>query len=132
MSHFSRLKTKFRHREVLIQCLMDLGHTVETDTTIRGHQGKHSVDIAVKNSAGYGIGFVQNTDGSYDMIADWWGVKGIAQKRIAGELRIQAETIQKEYVKKMVLKETAKDGFEVVSQTEESDGTLRIVVRRWV
>jgi predicted Mrr-cat superfamily restriction endonuclease len=132
MSHFSRLKTQFRHREVLIQCLVDLGHTVETDTTIQGHEGKHSVDIAVKTRSGYGIGFVQNADGTYDIVADWWGVKGIGQKRIAIELKKQAETIQKEYVKKMVLTETAKDGFNLVSETEEADGTLRIVVRRWV
>ena len=132
MSHFSRLKTKFRHREVLIQCLEDLGHTVETDTTIRGHEGKHSVDIAVKTHGEYGIGFVQNADGTYDMVADWWGVKGVRQKKMTVALKEQAENIQKEYVKKMVLAETAKDGFEVVSQTEEVDGTLRIVVRRWV
>jgi len=132
VSHFTRLKTKFRHREALMQCLVDLGHTVEIDTTIQGHEGKHSVDIAVKTRGGYGIGFVQNTDGTYDMVADWWGVKGIGRKGIAAELRKQAETIQKEYVKKMVLTETARDGFEVVSQTEEIDGTLRIVVRRWV
>ena len=132
MSHFSRLKTKFRHREALIQCLTDLGHTVEMNATIQGHEGKHSVDIAVKTRGGYGIGFVQAADGSYDMVADWWGVKGTGQKRIAVELKKQAETIQKEYVKKMVLTETAKDGFEMVSQTEDADGTLRIVVRRWV
>jgi hypothetical protein len=132
MSHFSRLTTKFRNREILIQCLVDLGHTVETDTTIVGHEGKHSVDIAVKTRGKYGIGFVRNSDGTYDMLADWWGVKGVGQKRIASELKVQAETIQKEYVRKMVLTETAKDGFEVVSQTEETDGTVRIVVRRWV
>lgn len=131
MSHFSRLKTKFRHREVLIQCLADLGYTVEMDATIQGHEGKHSVDIAVKTNGGYGVGFVQNSDGTFDMVADWWGVKGIGHKRIAVDLKKQAGAIQKEYVKKMVLTETAKDGFEIVSQTEEADGTLRIVVRRW-
>jgi hypothetical protein len=31
----------------------------------------------------------------------------------------------------MVLEQTVKDGFEVVSQTDEADGTVRIVVRRW-
>ena len=59
-------------------------------------------------------------------------MRGIGRTSIAAELRKQAESIQKEYVKKMVLSETARDGFEVVSQTEEMDGTLRIVVRRWV
>jgi hypothetical protein len=31
----------------------------------------------------------------------------------------------------MVLEQTAADGFELVSETEENDGTVRIVVRRW-
>lgn len=131
MSHFSRIKTVFRHREVLIECLQDLGYSLETDMTIRGHEGLYNVDIAVKTAGDNGIGFVQTGDGTYDMVADWWGVKGIGQKKIALELKRRAETIQKEYARKMVLLETAKDGFEVVSQTEDEDGTVRIVVRRW-
>jgi cold shock CspA family protein len=115
---------------MLIQCLEEMGLEVETDTIIKGHHGQHAVDIAVKNR-GYGIGFVKNADGSYDMVADWWGVTGTGQKKIAEELKVKAETIQKEYAKKMVLEQTAKDGFEVVSQTEDENGTVRIVVRRW-
>lgn len=131
MSHFSRIRTQFRHREALIQCLEELGHTIETDTTIKGYHGQHTVDIAAKQSDGYGIGFVKNGDGTYDMVADWWGVSGTGQKKIADDLKQQAETIQKEYARKMILEQTAKDGFEVVSQTDEADGTVRIVVRRW-
>jgi hypothetical protein len=131
MSHFSRMKTQFRHLEVLIQCLEDLGYSPETDTTIKGHEGLHNVDIAVKTSGGYGIGFVRNSDGTYDMVADWWGVKGFGQKKIALELKLRAQSIQKEYARKMVLSETRKEGFEVVSQTEDVDGTVRIIVRRW-
>lgn len=132
MSHFSRIRTQFRHREALIQCLQDLGYTVELDAAIKGYHGQHTVDIAVKKASGYGVGFVKNTGGTYDMVADWWGVSLTGQKKIAVKLQQQAETIQKEYAKKMVLEQTAMDGFSVVSQTEEADGTLRIVMRRWV
>ena len=131
MSHFSRITTKFRHREALIQCLQDLGHSVETDTTIKGYHGQHNVDIAVKKTHGYGIGFVRNTNGTYDMVADWWGITGSGQRKIAEELKHQAEMIQKEYAKKIVLEQAQRDGFNVVSQTEEDDGTVRIVIRRW-
>ncbi len=89
------------------------------------------MDIAVKTAGGYGIGFVRNGDDTYDMIADWWGVRGFGQKKIETELKRQAQTIQKEYARKIVLSETLKEGFEVVSQTEDIDGTVRIVVRRW-
>jgi hypothetical protein len=132
MSHFSRIRTTFRHRGALVRCLQELGYLVEESTTVQGHHGCHSVDIAARSKQGYGIGFVQNGDGSFDMVADWWGVKASSQKKMAEKLREQAGIIQKEYAKKMVLEQTAKDGFEVISQTEEEDGTVRIVVRRWV
>ncbi|MDD1689544.1 MAG: DUF1257 domain-containing protein [Methanoregula sp.] len=131
MSHFSRIRTMFRHREALIQCMQELGYSVEIDTTIRGYHGQHNVDIAVKKSGGYGLGFVKNPEGTYDLVADWYGISGKGEKKIAEELKKQAETIQKEYAKKMVLGQAVADGFELVSETEEQDGTVRIVVRRW-
>lgn len=131
MSHYSRVKTEFRHQGALIACLQNLGYEVETDTVIRGHHGEHEVDIAVRKSKGYGIGFVKNPDGTYDMVADWWGVSGPGEQRMVRELQEQAGAIQKEYAKKMVLDQASREGFEVVSQTEQEDGTLRIVVRRW-
>jgi hypothetical protein len=85
----------------------------------------------VRKTKGYGVGFIKSPDGTYDMVADWWGVTGIDERKITEELKKQAGTIQKEYAKKMVLEQAALDGFEVVSQTEELDGSLRIVVRRW-
>ena len=55
---------------------------VETDTTIRGYHGRHTVDIAVKKSGGYGIGFVKNPDGTYDMVADRWGIPGKGETKM--------------------------------------------------
>jgi len=131
MSHFSRIKTSFRHREALVRCLQELGYGVETDATIPGYHGRHTVDIATKRNGKHGPGFVLNPDGSYDMVADWWGVKGQGEKRLAEELHRQAAAIQQEYAKKMVLEQAAAGGFELVSQTDEEDGSIRILVRRW-
>jgi hypothetical protein len=132
VSHFSRIRTTFRHRGALVQCLQEMGYTVAENTTVQGHHGCHTVDISATTKQGFGIGFVSNSDGSYDMVADWWGVKTRNQMRMAEELRVRAGAIQKEYAKSMVLEQTSKDGFEVISETEESDGTIRIVMRRWV
>jgi len=109
-----------------------MGYKVEENTTVQGSHGCHTVDIAATTKQGFGIGFVRNPDGVYDMVADWWGVKSRNQAKMVETLRIQAGSIQKEYAKKMVLEQTAKDGFEVVSQTEDTNGAVRIVVRRWV
>jgi hypothetical protein len=130
MSHYSRVKTQFHNREALIACLKQLGYEVEIDTVVRGHHGEHTVDIAVKQK-GYGVGFVKAPDGTYDMVADWWGVAGADERKMTQELAQAAGTIQKAYAQKMVLEQAKADGFEVVSQTEEQDGTVRIIVRRW-
>ena len=131
MSHFSRIRTKFRHREALVECLQNLGYSVETDTTVKGYHGQHDVEIAARRSGGYGIGFVKNPDGTFDMVADLWGAGSRTQAKMAEELDAQSGIIQKAYAQKMVLEQARIDGFDVVSQVEEKDGTLRIVVRRW-
>ncbi len=131
MSHYSRVKTQFRHRGALTECLKNLGYEVETDTVIRGHHGEHPVELCARKAKGYGIGFVKNPDGTYDMVADWFGVAGAGEQKMVRELQEQAGSIQKAYAARMVLEQAAADGFEVISRTEEEDGTLRIVVRRW-
>lgn len=131
MSHFSRIRTTFRHREALVQCMQDLGYSVEADTTIQGYHGLHNVDIAARDALGYALGFVQNADGVYDLVADWWGVHGKNEQKIVDELKTLASVIQQEYAKKIVLEQAKKDGFELVSEKNEVDGTIRLVVRRW-
>jgi hypothetical protein len=42
------------------------------------------------------------------------------------------ERIQREYALKTVLASTQSEGYELVEQVCEGDGTVRIVVRRWV
>jgi len=131
MSHYSRMKTTFHNREALIACLTNLGYSIETDAVVKGHHGEHTVDIAATKRLGNGIGFVRGADGTYDMVADWWGVAGADEQKIARELKAQAEVIQKEYARKMVLEQAARDGFELISETNEQDGSIRIIVRRW-
>jgi len=132
MSHFSRIKTQFRNRAALEACLSDVGFTVETATTIQGHRGQVNVDLAAKKRSGYEIGFIKNSDGSYDMVGDWWAKGGITEAKLARALQEQAGRIQQEYARRVVLEETSREGFSVVQQVEEEDGTIRIVVRRWV
>ena len=45
MSHYSRVKTQFRHHGALTACLKNLGYEVETDTVIRGHHGERLVVV---------------------------------------------------------------------------------------
>ena len=46
MSHFSRVKTAFRDRSVLAQCLEEMGYQVECGGSVRGYHGVQKVDLA--------------------------------------------------------------------------------------
>jgi hypothetical protein len=132
VSHFSRLKTEFKNRDALIQCLTDMDLTVEQDTTIRGYRGLQNVDIAARASNGSEIGFLQNGDGSFDMVADWWVKKGEGKEKLARHLKDMAAKVQQEYARRIVVEQAAREGFSIVEEKNETDGSIRILVRRWV
>jgi glucose-6-phosphate dehydrogenase assembly protein OpcA len=75
MSHFSTLRTKITDAEVLKQSLRDLGITVKTDAEIRGYNGQRlRADLVAELDGDYDLGWSRNADGSFDLIADLWGV----------------------------------------------------------
>ncbi len=75
MSHFSTLRTKITDAEVLKQSLRDLGITVRTDAEIRGYNGQRlRADLVAELDGDYDLGWSRNADGSFDLIADLWGV----------------------------------------------------------
>ncbi len=135
MSHFTRMRTKIRDRQTLTRCLEEMGHQVQEGGTIRGYQGREKVDLRVTTGRGYEIGFRRTGDGSYELIADWWGVRGTSQAQFTRELQQQFEEVQREvrrqYALQTVLEKSREQGFNVVEQQEQEDGTIRVVVRRW-
>ena len=75
MSHFSTLRTKITNAEILKSSLSDLGVTVKTEANIRGYNGQNvRADIVAVLEGDYDIGWSRNADGSFDLIADLWGV----------------------------------------------------------
>jgi hypothetical protein len=75
MSHFSTLRTKITDAEILKTSLQDLGVNVKTETDLRGYQGQRvRADIVAILEGDYDLGWSRNSDGSFDLIADLWGV----------------------------------------------------------
>jgi len=132
MSHFSRIQTQFRERDILIQCLNEMGYQVQPAGLIKGYHGQEMVDFSIQVERGYGVGFRQNEEGTYDIIADWWGVKGTRQEDLLQRLQGRVNRIQRDYALKVVMEQTQKMGFNVVEKVEEDNGEVRLVVRRWV
>lgn len=75
MSHFSTLRSKLTDAELLKSSLADLGLVASTNTDVRGACGqKVRADIVVALKGDYDLGWVRNPQGSFDLIADLWGV----------------------------------------------------------
>lgn len=135
MSHFTRLRTAIKDREVLERCLEQMGYDVLEGGRIRGFSGRRRVDLRVPVRRGYEIGFKQAQDGTYEVIADWWGVEGTDRGDFSRRLERQLEDIQREvrqqYALETVLEKSREQGFDVVEQQQQADGSVRVVVRRW-
>ena len=107
MSHFSTLRTKITDSEVLKSSLSDLGITVKTEANIRGYNGQNvRADIVAVLEGDYDIGWSENADGSFDLIADLWGV---AKKHNQTEL---INAINQKYAVNKTLAEVKRPGLQ--------------------
>lgn len=107
MSHFSTLRTKITDAEVLKTSLSDLGITVKTNADVRGYNGQRiRADIVAELEGEYDLGWSQNSDGTYDLIADLWGV---AKKHNQTEL---INSINQKYAVNKTLSESKQQGLE--------------------
>jgi Protein of unknown function (DUF1257) len=105
MSHFSTLRTKITDAEILKTSLRDLGINVKTETDLRGYQGQRvRADIVAILEGEYDLGWSRNTDGSFDLIADLWGV---AKKHNQTEL---INSINQKYAVNKTLSEVQQRG----------------------
>jgi Protein of unknown function (DUF1257) len=106
MSHFSTLRTKITDAEVLKNSLRDLGITTKSEADVRGYQGQRvRADIVAVLEGEYDLGWSQNADGTFDLIADLWGV---AKKHNQTEL---INSINQKYAVTKTLAEVKRPGL---------------------
>lgn len=75
MSHFSTLRTKITDVEILKSSLQALGIATKTNADMRGYHGQQvRADLVAVLEGDYDLGWSANSDGTYDLIADLWGV----------------------------------------------------------
>lgn len=125
MSHFSRIKTQMVERDYLLKALQDLGYTCEEgNVEIRGFGGQRTrVDIRIPTSRrGYDIGLRKTAD-TYEMVADWWGIRGIDRVRFLQQLT-------QRYAYQAARAKLEEQGFALVSEEVEEKGQIHLVLRR--
>lgn len=124
MSHFTTIKVQIKNGEILHQTLQELGYTVEYNKKVRGYAGnKTNAEYVIRQDNGYDLGF-RRTDETYELVADFWGAK-IDQQGFVN-------SIMQKYAHKMLMTSVQEQGFNVEEEETLEDGTVRVVVGRWV
>ena len=124
MSHFTTIKVQIKQGEVLLQVLKELGYQVEQNTQVRGYMGdKTNAEYVIKQSNGYDLGFRKNGEG-YELVADFWGAEINQQEFI--------NNISQKYAHKTLMETIQTEGFNVEEEEVLADGTVRVIVGRWV
>src|SRR5262249_29060563 len=81
------------------------------------------VEIKVPTrQAGYDIGF-RRTEAGYEVVADWYGIRGIEQKDFVRRL-------QQRYAYHAARARLEEQGFSLVSEESQADGRVHLVLRR--
>jgi hypothetical protein len=124
MSHFTTIKVQIKQGEVLLDVLQELGYQVEQNTQVRGYMGDTiNAEYVIKQANGYDLGFRKNGEG-YELVADFWGAKINQQEFI--------NNISQKYAHKTLMETIQTEGFNVEEEEVLADGTVRVIVGRWV
>ncbi len=123
MSHISRVKTTMVNQDFILKALDDLAYRYETGSqAIRGFGGNQvNVDIKISLPFSYDIG-LRKTDQGFEIVADWFGVRGIKQKEFT-------ERLLQRYAYHASRAKLEEQGFTLVEEAEEK-GQIRLVLRR--
>ncbi|HVP20640.1 MAG TPA: DUF1257 domain-containing protein [Anaerolineaceae bacterium] len=123
MSHISRIKTKMEVKEFILKALEDLGYRYEESGQITSGLGeKTQVDIKINLRLSYDIG-LKATPNGYEIVADWWGVRGVKRNEFSDRL-------MQRYAYHATKAKLEEQGFTLVSEENQKNGQIRLVLRR--
>ncbi len=124
MSHFTTIKVQIKNGEILNQTLQELGYQVEYNKKIRGYAGnKTDAEYVIRQENGYDLGF-RRAGEEYELVADFWGAK-INQQAFVN-------SIMQKYAHKTLMASVQEQGFNLEEEEVLEDGTVRVVVGRWM
>jgi hypothetical protein len=124
MSHFSTIKVQIKNGDILQQVLTELGYQVETNAQVRGYgRNQTHADYVIKQNNGYDLGFRRNGE-TYELVADFWGAR-INQQEFLNQ-------INQKYAHQTLMHTVQEEGFDVEEEDVLEDGTVKVVVGKWV
>ncbi|MBN1284581.1 MAG: DUF1257 domain-containing protein [Anaerolineae bacterium] len=125
MSHFSRISTKLRDIDIVKEALTDLEYMVRENAEVRGFSRweKARADIVITAEDGRDIGF-RDQGGEIEIIADFWGRGSFNRDEFV-------EKVTQRYAYRTIINKAKEQGFEIVADEQQEDGSIRVVVQRW-
>jgi len=119
MSKFVTITTRIRDRDCLREALGDVKAQVVDKQQVRGWRGTRRADLVAVTGQGE-VGFRVGAEGCYEIVGDDMSIPPSF-----------AENVTQHYARRKVLKEATKAGFGLVEDKVQTDGSMRLVVRKW-
>ena len=127
MSHFTRVQTVIRDQVVLEDTLRQLHYQYQVGERlpIRGYQGNTEYgQVVINTGSPYDIGFQRQTDQTFALCTDWWGVQGntpIRQETFTQE-------INRTYAHLAVKRQVLEQGLIIEEEKVLPNGEIELVV----
>ena len=128
MSHFSTIKTQLKESKPLIKSLNQLGYEVNQEKKfVKGYKGQFTaVDISMDLPNDTKVGFKWNdSSNSYELVTDLdlWKFDLPVERFIS--------KITQMYAYHTIIAKTKEDGYQIVEQKNQSDGSIEMVLTKW-
>ena len=128
MSHFSTIKTQLKDAERLIKALNNLGYVInQEEKFVKGYRGKFTaVDISMDLPGETKVGFKwDNISNSYELVTDLdlWKFELPVERFIS--------KVTQMYAYETIISKTKEDGYQIVEQKNQNDGSIELVLTKW-
>ena len=128
MSHFSTIKTQLKEAEPLIKASNNLGYIInQEEKLIKGYRGRFTaVDISINLPGDTKVGFKwDNNSNSYELVTDLdlWNFELPVERFIS--------KVTQMYAYQTIISKTKEDGYQIVEQKNQNDGSIELVLTKW-
>ena len=128
MSHFSTIKTQLKDAEPLIKALNNLGYIInQEEKFVKGYRGKFTtVDISTNLPGDTKVGFKwDNNSNAYELVTDLdlWKFELPVERFIS--------KVTQMYAYETIISKTREDGYQIVEQKNQNDGSIELVLTKW-
>ena len=128
MSHFSTIKTQLKDSEPLIKALNNLGYIInQEEKFVKGYKGKFTaVDISMNLPGETKVGFKwDNNSNAYELVTDLdlWKFELPVERFIS--------KVTQMYAYETIISKTKEDGYQIVEEKNQNDGSIELVLTKW-